>query len=162
MVVQWDIHMQFGRHICSGAYVNNVKCMYASAYGDIVYCIEFYEHIYWHSCLICAHELNGMCGISMAFDGIFVIGIYMDIAWRIKVAVWCFIFRLYVQQYVVYMKIVLSGHLTKKDIAPHLVLLPQGIQWCHIWSCLLCIANGSDNGVKTKKVMLHLIWMIFT
>ena len=41
VVVQWDIHMQYGRHICSGAYVNNLKCMYSSAFGDILDCIEF-------------------------------------------------------------------------------------------------------------------------
>ena len=25
--VQWDIHVQYGRHICSGEYANNVKCI---------------------------------------------------------------------------------------------------------------------------------------
>ena len=32
--------MQCGRHIWSGAYVINLKCMYTSACGDIVDCIE--------------------------------------------------------------------------------------------------------------------------
>ena len=35
-----DIHMQCERCICSGAYVINVKCIYSSASGDIVDCIE--------------------------------------------------------------------------------------------------------------------------
>ena len=39
--MQWDIHMQCGRHICSGAYVINVKCMYTSACGDFIDYIEF-------------------------------------------------------------------------------------------------------------------------
>ena len=29
--MQWEKYMQCGRHICSGAYVNNVKYMYTSA-----------------------------------------------------------------------------------------------------------------------------------
>ena len=40
-VVQWDIHIQYGRHICLGAYVSNVKCMYTSICSHIVDCIEF-------------------------------------------------------------------------------------------------------------------------
>ena len=39
-VVQYDIHIQYGRHVCLGAYVNNVRCMFTSAGGDIVDCIE--------------------------------------------------------------------------------------------------------------------------
>ena len=39
--VQWYIYVQCGRHICSGTYVSNVKCMYISAPGHIVNCIEF-------------------------------------------------------------------------------------------------------------------------
>ena len=27
------------------------------------------RYIYWHNCLICAHELIGICGISRAFEG---------------------------------------------------------------------------------------------
>ena len=33
IVVQWDKYVQCGRHICSGAYASNVKCMYTSAPG---------------------------------------------------------------------------------------------------------------------------------
>ena len=40
-VMQWDKYVQCGRHICSGAYANNVKCMYTSAPGHIVDCSEF-------------------------------------------------------------------------------------------------------------------------
>ena len=36
-----EIHVQCGRHICIGAYDNNVKCMYSNAPGHIVDCIEF-------------------------------------------------------------------------------------------------------------------------
>ena len=36
VAVKWDIHVEFGRHICSGAYVNNVKCIYTSDCGHTV------------------------------------------------------------------------------------------------------------------------------
>ena len=39
--VQWDIFVQCDWHIYSAAYVNNVKHMYFSAFGDIVEYIEF-------------------------------------------------------------------------------------------------------------------------
>ena len=39
--VQWATNMKYVRHICSGAYANNVKCMYTSAYGDNMECSEF-------------------------------------------------------------------------------------------------------------------------
>ena len=38
--------MQCGKHICLWAYVSNVKCMYTSASGHIVDCIEFIWGIY--------------------------------------------------------------------------------------------------------------------
>ena len=44
--VQWDVYMQFGRKICSGAYASNVKCMYAVGHGHIVHCIEFMRLIH--------------------------------------------------------------------------------------------------------------------
>ena len=34
--VQWCIYAQCGRHVCSGAYVNNVKCTYTSVPGQIL------------------------------------------------------------------------------------------------------------------------------
>ena len=34
-------HVQCGRHITSGAYANNVQCMYASDHGHIFHWIEF-------------------------------------------------------------------------------------------------------------------------
>ena len=40
-VVQWDMHMQCGGHICSGEYDNNAKCMYSSTCGHIIDCTEF-------------------------------------------------------------------------------------------------------------------------
>ena len=50
--VMWGLYVDYhksvvnylskcGRHIFSGAYVSNVKCMYTIAHGDIVDCIEF-------------------------------------------------------------------------------------------------------------------------
>ena len=39
--VQWDIHVESGRHICSGAYVSNVKCMHTSGPCNIVDYTEF-------------------------------------------------------------------------------------------------------------------------
>ena len=41
IVVQWDIYVQYGRNICLGVSANNVKCMYSSAFGHIIDCIEF-------------------------------------------------------------------------------------------------------------------------
>ena len=38
---EWDIHVQYDRHICSGTYTKDVKCMYTSAHSHIVDCIEF-------------------------------------------------------------------------------------------------------------------------
>ena len=46
VAVQWDIYMLYDRNICSGAYANNVKCMYTSASGHIVDCREFIWGIY--------------------------------------------------------------------------------------------------------------------
>ena len=87
VVVQWDIHMQCGRHICSEAYVNNVKCMYTSACADIVDCTEFIWGICTDMVVSYAYKVFSIYGISMAFGGIFVVGTCMDIAW--KVVVWC-------------------------------------------------------------------------
>ena len=39
LVVQWDIYMQWGMHICSGVYASNVKCMYTSVSDHSVDCI---------------------------------------------------------------------------------------------------------------------------
>ena len=37
VVVQWGFCISCGRHICLGAYANNVKCVYASTCGDMIY-----------------------------------------------------------------------------------------------------------------------------
>ena len=34
--MQWVKYLQCGRHICSGAFASNVKCMYSSAFGHTV------------------------------------------------------------------------------------------------------------------------------
>ena len=39
--LQWDTYVQFGSHVSSGVYLNNVKCMYSSNYGHFIDCIEF-------------------------------------------------------------------------------------------------------------------------
>ena len=41
-----NIYVQCGRHICSGAYVSNVKCMYTTSSGHIVDCSEYILGIY--------------------------------------------------------------------------------------------------------------------
>ena len=41
-----NIYVQCGRHIHCEAYVINVKCMYTSAYDNIIDCIEFIWGIY--------------------------------------------------------------------------------------------------------------------
>ena len=40
-VVQWNVHVHHDRHICLGAYANNVKLIYSSIPGHIVDFIEF-------------------------------------------------------------------------------------------------------------------------
>ena len=46
VAMYWGISMQYGRHICSEADANNVKCMCSSASGHIVHCIKFTSGIY--------------------------------------------------------------------------------------------------------------------
>ena len=41
LLVEWDIQLQFGRNISSGAYASNVKCKYTNACGGNVDCTEF-------------------------------------------------------------------------------------------------------------------------
>ena len=41
--------------------------MFTSAPGHIVDYIEFIRGIYLHRCLLCAHEVIGICGIYMEF-----------------------------------------------------------------------------------------------
>ena len=46
VLVQWDIYVWCGRHICSGAYANKVKYMYSSAPGCTVDYSKFIWSIY--------------------------------------------------------------------------------------------------------------------
>ena len=76
--MQWDICMQYGRHIWSGSYVINVKCMYNHASGHIIDDIEFIWGIYvaylmvleehiccWH---IYVYSMeNKICGLMFFF-----------------------------------------------------------------------------------------------
>ena len=41
VLMQWDIQVQWGKYVCSGAYANNMKCMYISVYGHIGNCTVF-------------------------------------------------------------------------------------------------------------------------
>ena len=63
VAVQWDIYVQCGMHICSGAYDNNVKWLYTIAPGHIVDCIEFILGIYTDIVVSCAHDLICICSI---------------------------------------------------------------------------------------------------
>ena len=40
--MQWEIYMQCGRHICSGAYASAVEYMYTSAPGQIIDLLSSY------------------------------------------------------------------------------------------------------------------------
>ena len=41
VTVQWDMYVQYSRHICSRTYANNVKCIYTSVPGHIADSNEF-------------------------------------------------------------------------------------------------------------------------
>ena len=41
IAVQWNIYEQCSRHICSGSYASNVKCMFTSVPGHIIDCSDF-------------------------------------------------------------------------------------------------------------------------
>ena len=41
VLVQWDIHLRCGRHICSGVYANNVKHMYSGVPDCTFDCNKF-------------------------------------------------------------------------------------------------------------------------
>ena len=46
VVMQVNIDVQCGRHIFSGAFANNVKCMYTSVCGYTVHSSDFMRGIY--------------------------------------------------------------------------------------------------------------------
>ena len=46
VAVQWDKYIQCDRHICSGEYASDVKCMYTSVPGLIMDCSEFIRDMY--------------------------------------------------------------------------------------------------------------------
>ena len=53
VLVQWNVYVQCGRHICSGAYIVNVECMYTSAPGHTFDCIEIIcIHTQMHTLLL--------------------------------------------------------------------------------------------------------------
>ena len=70
-------------NLCSGTYVCNMAGIFVQGHIWIIQnaCIPVIEvkllialslcgvYIYWHTCLICAHELIGICGFYMAFGG---------------------------------------------------------------------------------------------
>ena len=53
--VQWDIHVQCGRHIYSEAFANNVECMYTGVSGHIVDNIEFIGGIHTDTAVLYQH-----------------------------------------------------------------------------------------------------------
>ena len=67
--LRWNMHFQScdAIDIYSGTYVSSVRCMYTSASGNIVDCIEFIYDIYTDIVVSCAHELIGICGIWGAY-----------------------------------------------------------------------------------------------
>ena len=66
---QRNIYLDCGRFICLGLHGRNVKCMYTSSPGHIIDCIKFIWGMYTDIVFSCAHELTGIYGISMAFEG---------------------------------------------------------------------------------------------
>ena len=48
-------YVQCGRHISLGAHVSNVKCIYTSAPGLIIDCIEFISAIYGDIVVSCVY-----------------------------------------------------------------------------------------------------------
>ena len=67
------------RHICSGTYANNVKCMYICVPAYIVNCIGFIRALYIEIFVSCVHELTGTCGLYVAFDGLISFVMYIAI-----------------------------------------------------------------------------------
>ena len=88
--VQWDIYMQYGRHIIltQGHMLIIWNYVYQCLWWHCWLHWVHVRYIYWQSYLIYVHNIISICGISMAFGGIFVVGTYMVIAWKIKVAIW--------------------------------------------------------------------------
>ena len=146
-----------GTYICnvvdifwSGAYVINMKCMYTSALWHCWLHWADIRYIYWHSFLICAHELIGymshICGIWWAY--LLHFGVYFIVFFLLACAV---MWDLHV------------------DLL-HFVTWPRKSCCISFWSSwskewygaiqmLLasCNANAITNGVTWPEVMLHLI-----
>ena len=55
--------IECGRHMCLGAYANNVQYLYIIASGHIVDCSEFLWGIYTDTVISSAHEVIGICSI---------------------------------------------------------------------------------------------------
>ena len=82
VVVQWYINMPYDRNICSGEYVNNVKCMYTSDCGHFVDCIEFIWCIY--SNIVVSYVCMMWLAYVWHLRFIFIVATCMFIAWKIK------------------------------------------------------------------------------
>ena len=75
VLVEWEIYV----HICSGAYANNVKCMYSSICGHIVTLLmAVSSHGIYILTLLSDIVISGM---YMAFEGPIGDVIYMKVAW---------------------------------------------------------------------------------
>ena len=53
------------------------------------------RYTYWYSFLISTHEVIGICGIHLAFRGIFVSDTYLAIMCEASVAFGCIIVNMY-------------------------------------------------------------------
>ena len=71
--------MWCSRHICSGAYANNMKCTYTTTCGHIVDCKEFIWGIYIDTVVSCGHVLMGTCGLHVEFERHISFLMYMGI-----------------------------------------------------------------------------------
>ena len=74
--VEWGIFVQCDIFV-QGHMQVILNEVYTSDSSHIVHCREFILG----SCLMSSHEVIGICGIYVAFEGIFVAGTYMDLAW---------------------------------------------------------------------------------
>ena len=89
--MQWDIHMQCGRHICSGPYVINVKLYIPVLVVTLLIALSSYEAYIltqlFHMC-----TLTNLLYVAYLwnFMDIFVVDTCMVIAWKIKVAIGIF------------------------------------------------------------------------
>ena len=163
--MQWDICVWCGRHICSEAYVNNVKYMYTNVPGHVadisdgVHIRYMYRHVAfeghissWHvvACFL-SHDADGAINDTIAF--VMLRWLFRGIIWLMAPVLvpvlasvlgaicitWC-----WCQWY----------HITK--VMLHLIYLRNSMV-----PLMTPSASHEVNGIIWWKVMLHLISIIF-